>query len=340
MAKRSTKLNTAGFSLRIVCGPFVRYVSHNSAVIWIEMNRACEVTVIISRLRRPERRINAKTFRVGLRFYAMVPIERLLSSTWYEYQIDAQTTDSAITTVWPIRSPSGPLPYSTFQTFPVGQGTNLRIAYLSCRAVQTEKEDKEIRKITQADALKVYALRIIADYHHRQLRWPHILVMMGDQIYTDDLSPYMRELISDSHKAQGLPDEISEVVSTFEEHAMLYNESWSDEDVRWLLSCIPSLMIFDDHEVIDDWNTSKEWLKKKQSTNWWFSKLEADLTSYWIYQGAGNLSPSEWRSDERMMALIPPTYSHNRDVTSKLHSLFSRYATGTKKIRWSYVRDI
>jgi hypothetical protein len=99
-------------------------------------------------------------------------------------------------------------------------------------------------------------------------------------------------------------------------------------------------MIFDDHEVIDDWNTSKEWLKKKQSQDWWLSKIEADLTAYWIYQGAGNLSPSDWRSDERMVALIPPTYSHNRDVTSKLHSLFSRYATGTKKIRWSYVRDI
>ena len=340
MAERSTKLESAGFSPRIVCGPFVRYVSHNSAVIWMEMNRTCEVTVILSRLRRPERRINAKTFRVGLRFYVMVPIEKLLPSTWYEYQINAQTTDSTITAVWPVRSRSGPLPYSTFQTFPRGQGTNLRIAYLSCRAVQTEIEDKEIKKITEADALKVYALRILADYNHRQLRWPHLIVMMGDQVYADMLSPYMRKLISASHKAQGLPEEVSEVVLTFEEHAILYNDSWSDEDVCWLLSCIPSLMIFDDHEVIDDWNTSKEWLKKKQSQDWWFSKFEADLTAYWIYQGAGNLSPSEWRSDERMVALIPPTYSHNRDVTPKLHSLFSRYATGAKKIRWSYVRDI
>ncbi|MGW1633884.1 hypothetical protein, partial [Streptomyces anthocyanicus] len=31
-------------------------------------------------------------------------------------------------------------------------------------------------------------------------------------------------------------------------------------EVRWLLSTVPSCMIFDDHDVIDDWNTSAAWL--------------------------------------------------------------------------------
>lgn len=342
LKNRNFNFNTFERSLQIVCGPFVRYISHNSAVIWMEMNRACEVTVTLFRLQRLEKKVRAKTFQVGLHYYVMVPLERLFASTWYEYEVLAQTTDgSSITIVWPVRGDTGTRPRSTFQTFPIGQGANnLRIAYISCRAAQTIIEDKGEKRITEADALKVYASRILSEYHYRQLRWPHLIIMMGDQVYADGLSSHMRDVIGSSHKAQGLPEEVTYVVLSFEEHAMLYNEAWSDEDIRWLLSCVPSLMIFDDHEVIDDWNISKEWLNEKQATNWWFSKLEADLTAYWIYQGAGNLSPSEWNSDERMKALIPPIYSHNRDVTSRMHSLFSSYATGNKKARWSYVRDV
>ena len=36
----------------------------------------------------------------------------------------------------------------------------------------------------------------------------------------------------------------------------LYRESWSDPDIRWLLSTVPTTMIFDDHDVNDDWNIS------------------------------------------------------------------------------------
>ena len=216
----------------------------------------------------------------------MISLERLFASNWYEYEVLAQSIGGDSITVWPIRNHTGPRPQRTFQTFPILRGTNIRIVYVSCRKTRTEIEDKGEKRITEADALKIYAKRILSEYHLRQLRWPHLIIMMGDQVYADSLSTSMRNLISASHKAQGLPEEVTNVVLTLEEHAILYNESWSDEDVRWLLSCIPSLMIFDDHEIIDDWNISKEWLKEKQSTDWWFSKLEADLTAYWIYQGS------------------------------------------------------
>src|SRR3712207_8152847 len=39
----------------------------------------------------------------------------------------------------------------------------------------------------------------------------------------------------------------------------LYKLAWQDEANRWLLSTLPSAMIFDDHDVRDDWNTSAEW---------------------------------------------------------------------------------
>ena len=49
-------------------------------------------------------------------------------------------------------------------------------------------------------------------------------------------------------------------VADYEEYTRLYDESWLDPEVRWLLSTVPSCMIFDDHDVIDDWNTSAAWL--------------------------------------------------------------------------------
>ena len=40
-----------------------------------------------------------------------------------------------------------------------------------------------------------------------------------------------------------------EEIADFEEYTRLYRESWSDPDIRWLLSTVPSTMIFDDHDV-------------------------------------------------------------------------------------------
>ncbi|MDQ4003718.1 MAG: alkaline phosphatase D family protein [Actinomycetota bacterium] len=45
-----------------------------------------------------------------------------------------------------------------------------------------------------------------------------------------------------------------EEVASFEEYAYLYRDSCSDPAIRWLLSTVPSAMVFDDHEVSDDWN--------------------------------------------------------------------------------------
>ena len=42
----------------------------------------------------------------------------------------------------------------------------------------------------------------------------------------------------------------------YEEYAHLYRLAWSDPANRWLLSTLPSAMIFDDHDIRDDWNTS------------------------------------------------------------------------------------
>lgn len=336
-----------GRILRVVCGPFVRYVSNKAAVIWMELSYSSEVTVALYRGSRLEKQVSAKTFQVGSRHYALVALERLRSSTWYEYEIygvpDGGGTRACL---WPIRGSLGPLPRSTFQTFSMGQGRPLRVVYVSCRtpqiyedlSVREEGDTEEVKswKEKGVDALKLYARRLLAEYRLRRLRWPHLILMTGDQVYADILSPQMRTLVDSSRQGTDLPR--GEVIA-FEEYAKLYNEAWRDEDVRWLLSCIPSLMIFDDHEIIDDWNISKKWLNEKKATDWWYLKYQSALAAYWLYQGLGNLPPDEWRSDERMRAITLPASMRKRDVTHRVTSLFRAYATGLKRVQWGYTFD-
>ena len=67
--------------------------------------------------------------------------------------------------------------------------------------------------------------------------------------------------------------------------------------IRWLLSTVSTAMIFDDHDVHDDWNTSEAWLEEIRETDWWDEHIVAGLMSYWIYQHVGNLSPDEQDED-------------------------------------------
>ena len=83
----------------------------------------------------------------------------------------------------------------------------------------------------------------------------------------------------------------------FSEYTMLYREAWSQPSIRWLLSTVPSAMIFDDHDVHDDWNTSESWVDEMRATSWWSERITAAIATYWIYQHLGNLAPRELADD-------------------------------------------
>ena len=78
-----------------------------------------------------------------------------------------------------------------------------------------------------------------------------------------------------------------EELKDFEEYAHLYKLAWSDPANRWLLSTLPSAMIFDDHDIRDDWNTSQAWRQEMEATAWWHDRIVGGLGSYWVYQHSG-----------------------------------------------------
>jgi phosphodiesterase/alkaline phosphatase D-like protein len=150
-------------------------------------------------------------------------------------------------------------------------------------------------------------------------------------VYADETSRATRRWLA---ARRDLNDPPGDEVADYEEYTRLYYESWLDPEVRWLLSTVPSCMIFDDHDVIDDWNTSAAWLEDMRATPWWRERLLSGLMSYWVHQHLGNLSPAELAADPLYAAV-----RHLPDGTDELRAFACRADTDPASVRWSYRRD-
>ena len=156
--------------------------------------------------------------------------------------------------------------------------------------------------------------------------------MLGDQVYADEDAPRTREFI---RRRRPTDREPGEEVADFEEYARLYHEAWGEEEIRWLLSVVPSAMLFDDHDVHDDWNTSISWLEEMRSKPWWDRRITGALASYWVYQHLGNLSPGQLSR----LDLLDEVRSQ-ADAGPLLHDWGRQADWGSEGRRWSYCRDL
>ena len=136
--------------------------------------------------------------------------------------------------------------------------------------------------------------------------WPDALLLCGDQVYADEVSPETAEFIRarrDTRTTGGGGRRLRGV------HPPL-PRGVDKPDIRWLLSTVPSLMIFDDHDVIDDWNISWQWLEDARGEPWWHARITGAFMSYWVYQHLGNLSPPELEEE----AMYRTAVSAGRDI--------------------------
>ena len=157
--------------------------------------------------------------------------------------------------------------------------------------------------------------------------------MIGDQVYADEPGPATRRFMAD-HRATK-PDTTAPPgeVADFAEYCALYREAWSDPAVRWLFSVVPTAMIFDDHDVHDDWNISGSWRRDYTAKPWWGKRIESAYQSYWVYQHLGNLAPAELARDETWGKV-----REQGDAGSVLAGLAHRADQGAPGIRWSFAR--
>src|SRR5215211_5028039 len=302
---------------KLVLGPVLRYVSETEATVWVETDEACEVAV----LGRSEH-----TFRVDGHHYALVCLDGLEPGRVHEYEVHLDGERA-----WP-PSESG-FPASVLRT--IDPDGPLKIVFGSCRVAVphhppfTLTKDEDPERGREIDALYALAHRM---RETPPSEWPHLLLMLGDQVYCDEEAPETRAFI---RERRGTEREPGEEVADFEEYTRLYRESWGDETIRWLLSTVPSAMIFDDHDVHDDWNTSISWLEEVRSKSWWNRRISGALASYWTYQHLGNLSPAGI-AEGGLLGRV----KSEPDAGHMLHSWAHDADWGSGGRRWSYSRDL
>jgi hypothetical protein len=299
----------------LVLGPLLRYVGETDAVLWVETDSACEVEILGAKER---------TFCVCGHHYALVCCGDLERGTWHEYEVllDGER-------VWP--RPDG-WPVSAFHTYP--KDTPLQLKFGSCRVAAPHDPPFSLRKDEDERGREIDALHTLAFQMREQPReeWPDVLLMLGDQVYADEVSPATRAFIETRRNVSDPP---GERVLDFEEYTRLYHESWSDPAIRWLLSTVSTMMIFDDHDVHDDWNISEAWVEKARAHHWWNEHIKGALSSYWVYQHLGNLSPDAHEDDE-LLAKVKAA----DDAEQLLEEFAFRADRETDGARWSFCRDL
>lgn len=211
-------------------------------------------------------------------------------------------------------------------------GDKLNIAHASCRKPHG----------TGADAMGALD-KLVELNHDDPANRPHLLCLTGDQIYADDVSDEMLKLVREiaikilgdttnptnidrklfATKAGFSSEETKNHLISYFEFSAMYLLVWSDtlwpdksklskelqvfydnlSSVRRALANIPTYMIFDDHEITDDWNITRAWFKKTECLYFDLINTPADVTdkfyahavvangvlAYALFQGWGNL---------------------------------------------------
>jgi PhoD-like phosphatase len=304
----------------LVLGPLIRYVDESSASLWVETRAAARVTV-----RGGERSWEARTFAVHGHHYAMVVADGLEPGTVTPYAVEVDGTP-----VWPPTDGEGATyPPSVIAT--LRPGKPLRMAFGSCRT--SVGHDESGNKTHGVDALRALALKMATD---SDASWPDLVLFLGDQVYADETTEAMQEFIVARRDIEVPP---GKELKDYEEYCHLYGLAWSDPLNRWLLSTLPSSMIFDDHDVRDDWNTSYAWKQEIERTGWWHERILAGLASYWVHQHLGNLSPVEREKDELWQRVVQHDGADEIDLTDELDAKAERIRSAPETFRWSYARD-
>jgi hypothetical protein len=291
----------------------LRYAGTESASFWVETSAACEVEILGHR---------ASTFAVEGHHYALLLVSGLTpaSTTPYDVRLDGEL-------VWP---PDDGRPRPAVRTR--DHEPQVRLVFGSCRVGDPQPENlgrdwPDDVKALGIDALWTYSKQL----QRGEMEWPDALLLLGDQTYADEVSPGTLEFIEQRRGTEAPP---GEQIADFEEYTRLYRESWSEADIRWLFSTVPTVMVFDDHDVHDDWNISWRWIEEMRAKPWWEARITGAFMAYWIYQHLGNQSPPELETDA-VFAQVKDA----GDAGPLLRRLAHEWDRESAASRWAFWRD-
>ncbi len=329
----------------LVLGPLLRSVDGDAATIWVETDAPCEVVVeagpASGRVRTTVVRARSAPGAPGPDtaagddgdatapgerggHYALVVVRGLPPAAATPYRVRLDNQD-----VWP--EPGSDRPASVIRT--ADPARPLRVVFGSCRieaplGAPWDHGPDDPEPGHGVDALEALAETIGGTPEDA---WPDLLGLVGDQVYAD-------LVVHDPpvHDGPAAPPPGS--LADLADYVRLYHRTWSHPAVRWLLSTVPTAMVFDDHDVIDDWNLSAHWLQEIATEPWWDDRIAGGLVSYWLYQHWGNLTPDQLAEDDLARAVAAAD-----DATDLLFGQVVGWRldrAADSPTRWSTARDL
>jgi len=193
-------------------GPLVRATNATSVVIWAELPFPCTILLHVRPLDTTQPHITpirVHTVTIGSRHYVAPQLQGLQPATWYTYKIVIQAEHEEH-----IEHIDESL-VSCFRTMDVGDESTdieqlssstvrrqLRVAYGSCRKFVAP----------QVDALSAFGRWLREHDEQKETVWPHLLLLIGDQIYADQPSQEIKQQYPQLHNG----------AKTFADFALLY----------------------------------------------------------------------------------------------------------------------
>ncbi|WP_207770474.1 alkaline phosphatase D family protein, partial [Frankia canadensis] len=338
----------------LVLGPLQRHVDATSVTIWVETDGPTQVEVAVIDAEGPVG--SAHTFTVCGHHYAVVTVDGLRGGVPrpYEVRLDGERA-------WPLPGE----PPSLLRPAPgMADAAPTTLAFGSCRVTAPQEKPYTLNADENPSGLGTDALHALALDLRAQAaapavpaapvpsgepasggrRTPDVLLLLGDQVYADHVSPDTLAWIRRRRDTSRPP---GEEIADFEEYTRLYREAWSQPEIRWLLSTVPTAMVFDDHDVRDDWNISAAWRAEVRGQPWWDERIIGGIMAAWLYQHLGNLGPAQRASDPVFAALTGPDGRGvvDAEAAGALRAFARRAdarADGERHddIRWSYRWDL
>ncbi|MBO9548073.1 alkaline phosphatase D family protein [Pseudomonas sp.] len=133
------------------------------------------------------------------------------------------------------------------------EGQPPRMAYASCNGFSDPKLMEKVDKNNErwddmASAHKVNPY--------------HVLLMGGDQVYSDEMrgrAPLMKEWFRLSFKERADQVYTQAIEAELDEfYSWLYLDRWKQPEPKLMFASIPTIMMWDDHDIIDGWGSYPE----------------------------------------------------------------------------------
>lgn len=195
-----------------------------------------------------------------------------------------------------------------FSFFVAGKETHdLHIAYASCNG--SEAETPQSPPFPGRNALWEH----IAQTHKKSPC--HLLIQGGDQLYADSVwhdIPFLVEwknLPRAQQYTHPLPDNVYQDIKKY--YFACYLAYWSQPHISDVLASIPSVAIWDDHDIFDGWGS---WNKKFQASPVYQGIFKAAQEAFYLFQ-RGSTVP-----DASQTAGIMITMGHNAFIAPDLRT--------------------